>query len=142
MSNRYDTRMETNIGTIYLLHFSKPYMHAQHYLGWSQDVEGRLQTHVEGNGNPLVAAASAAGSEITLVRTWTGDRHFERRLKNKKNARSLCPICKPDKNKKHAEGQRRRRANRKSNPTGGKDLPSRHIDADNLHSRVNKGRDQ
>ncbi len=29
------------------------------------------------------------------VRTWSGDKTLERRLKNRKKARLLCPVCNP-----------------------------------------------
>ena len=30
-------------GTIYLLHFARPYKHARHYLGFAEDLERRLK---------------------------------------------------------------------------------------------------
>lgn len=82
------------IGTIYLLHFSSPVRHARHYLGWTQDLDRRVEDHRSGQGSPLVAAAVAAGAEVTVARTWTGvDRNFERRLKNRKEGPALCPVC-------------------------------------------------
>jgi hypothetical protein len=35
----------------------------------------------------------ARGIGFQIVRTWPGSRSFERKLKNRKNARKLCPIC-------------------------------------------------
>jgi hypothetical protein len=29
-------------GTVYLLHFSRPYKHARHYTGWAVNVKRRL----------------------------------------------------------------------------------------------------
>ena len=37
---------------------------------------------------------AAAGIGWKVVRTWAGDRAFERRLKRRKNTpRRLCPVC-------------------------------------------------
>lgn len=81
-------------GTVYLLHFEPPLGHARHYLGWAKDHEQRFLEHCRGAGSPLVRAAVAAGCEVVTARTWHGvDRHFERRLKNRKETPRLCPIC-------------------------------------------------
>lgn len=81
-------------GTVYLLHFTPAYRHARHYLGWALDVEARLEQHRRGAGSPLVAAAVAAGSTVEVARTWPDvDRHFERHLKNRREAPRLCPLC-------------------------------------------------
>lgn len=88
-------------GTLYLLHFDPPYRHAGHYLGYVQggpeNVDRRLAEHIAGQGSPLVRAAVAAGSTVTVARTWLdSDRTTERRLKNGKNGRRrLCPTCTP-----------------------------------------------
>jgi hypothetical protein len=37
-----------------------------------------------------------AGIKWEVARTWTGDRKFERRLKNGKRAPKLCPVCAGD----------------------------------------------
>lgn len=84
---------------VYLLHFDRlgpsAGAHAQHYLGWSDDIEARLACHRNGRGSALVAAFVAAGIDFKVARIWPGmDRHGERRLKRRKNARKLCPICK------------------------------------------------
>ena len=41
----------------------------------------------------VTAAAVQAGVELILVRTWPGDRTFDRQLKHYKKAHKLCPIC-------------------------------------------------
>lgn len=64
---------------IYLLHFTHPYRHAQHYLGFTEDLDRRLQQHRSGRGSPLVAAAINAGIDFELAATWTGDRREEPR---------------------------------------------------------------
>jgi hypothetical protein len=92
-----ETTKETGVlGTVYLLHFSKPYKHARHYVGWTAgDPHDRLQTHLDGQGNGLVFAAAQAGADVTIARTWiNADRHFERYLKNGKNiGKRVCPAC-------------------------------------------------
>jgi predicted GIY-YIG superfamily endonuclease len=81
------------MGTVYLLHFDKPYKQARHYLGYADDLEARLDRHKAGNGSRLVAVVAAQGIGFTLARTWQGDRNLERRLKRMKMAPRLCPIC-------------------------------------------------
>lgn len=81
---------------VYLLHFDPPYLHAQHYLGWSHDIAARVHQHASGGSrsSPLVQAALANGSRIRLARVWLGaDRNFERTLKNRRYARRICPEC-------------------------------------------------
>jgi len=79
--------------TVYLLHFDRPYHHARHYLGYTNDLEARLAQHRSGNGARLIEVISKAGISWTLVRTWKGGRDLERRLKAQKNSPRLCPIC-------------------------------------------------
>jgi predicted GIY-YIG superfamily endonuclease len=79
----------------YLLHFSKPYKHARHYLGSAKDLYIRLQQHKAGQGARLTQVVRAAGIELYLVRTWNGDRAYERQLKRQHNSPRLCPICNP-----------------------------------------------
>lgn len=80
-------------GTIYLIHFARPLAHANHYLGWTDNLPARLDRHRSGNGSKLLAAVMAAGIEFQVVRTWPGSRDDERRMKNWKKARRLCPVC-------------------------------------------------
>lgn len=81
-------------GTIYLLHFSRPFGHARHYTGWTGgDLEIRLADHAAGRGSRLCEAAIAAGVTWTLAATEPGDRNRERQLKNRGGASRRCPIC-------------------------------------------------
>lgn len=77
----------------YLIHFEQPYRHAQHYLGWTEDLAHRLRRHRAGNGARLLAVVQAAGIGWQLVRVWFGPRAYERRLKRRHSNRRLCPIC-------------------------------------------------
>lgn len=85
--------MKDNVGTVYLIHFDKPFRHARHYIGWASDLDGRLAHHRKGTGANLLKHVARAGIGWVLARTWEGDRTMERRLKNRKNAAQLCPIC-------------------------------------------------
>ncbi len=87
-------------GIVYLIHFDAPLGdldnprgQAQHYLGYSDDLEARLERHREGNGAAIMAVVARAGIGWTVARTWDGDRGLERRLKNRHNSPRLRPIC-------------------------------------------------
>jgi predicted GIY-YIG superfamily endonuclease len=80
-------------GTVYLLHFERKYKHAGHYMGWSENLTGRLDAHASGEGSRLMQVLRDAGIGFACVRTWSGTRNDERRLKNRKEAPRLCPVC-------------------------------------------------
>ncbi|MEV4534666.1 hypothetical protein AB0J82_12635 [Asanoa sp. NPDC049518] len=80
-------------GTVYLLHFDRPYQHAAHYTGWASNLTQRLSEHASGRGARLLAVIQAEGIGWTLARTWTGTRTRERALKNQGGASRRCPIC-------------------------------------------------
>lgn len=81
---------------VYLLHFSSPVPKKNakclHYLGLTSDVAKRLKRHAAGAGSGLVRAALDRG-EVVLVELWEQDGNFERKLKKRKNAGGICPIC-------------------------------------------------
>lgn len=81
------------MGFVYLIHFEHKLHHAQHYIGYTDNVERRMKRHREGNGSKLISAITKVGIAWELVRVWEGDRTLERKLKNRKKARDLCPIC-------------------------------------------------
>jgi len=81
------------MGVVYLCHFSRPYKHARHYLGYSDNLDTRVLRHRNGNGARLLQVIKANGIEFDIVRTWEGDRTLERRLKRWKKNSQLCPIC-------------------------------------------------
>ncbi len=104
---------------LYLIHFDAPLSgRAQHYLGWTDDVESRVAEHhattwerydepqtldgrrhngcSHGSGATLIGAVNTAGIAWQVVRTWPkGSRQEERRLKKFHKLRVLCPICNP-----------------------------------------------
>lgn len=80
-------------GTIYLLHFDRPYEHAAHYTGWALDLDARLAEHAAGTGARLMTVIKDAGIGFTLARTWPGTRGRERQLKNQGGASRRCPLC-------------------------------------------------
>lgn len=82
------------LGTVYLLHFSRPYRHAKHYLGFTTDLPQRLDEQAKGQGARLLQVIVEAGLTFEIARTWQGTRKDERRFKNRKCAPRLCPICK------------------------------------------------
>ncbi len=49
------------VGTVYLLHLERPYQHAKHYTGWTQDLAARLAEHAAGRGARLLEVAGAHG---------------------------------------------------------------------------------
>lgn len=83
----------SKVGTIYLLHFDRPYRHARHYTGWTDDLPGRLACHRRGQGARLLAVLKDAGIGWELARTWKGPRARERRLKKMGGAARRCPMC-------------------------------------------------
>lgn len=81
---------------LYLLHFEPRYRHAGHYLGYADDVDRRVAEHLRcgSRSSPLVSAAIAAGSTITVARTIAGGtRSLERRLKRSGGLSRHCPVC-------------------------------------------------
>jgi predicted GIY-YIG superfamily endonuclease len=80
-------------GTVYLLHFDRPYRHARHYVGWAADLDARLVEHASGAGARLLAVVHAAGIGWTLARTWPGTRTRERQIKRQGGASWCCPMC-------------------------------------------------
>ncbi|MFI6814737.1 hypothetical protein ACIBG7_20155 [Nonomuraea sp. NPDC050328] len=81
-------------GTVYLLHFDRPYRHARHYIGWTAgDLERRLQQHRSGKGARLLEVITAAGISFAVARIWDGGRNLERSLKRRGGASRCCPLC-------------------------------------------------
>jgi predicted GIY-YIG superfamily endonuclease len=84
---------ERIIGTVYLLHFDRPYRHALHYVGWTRNLEQRIKQHRAGRFSVLMRAVRDAGIGFRVARLWIGvPRRFERRLHQMKK-KPLCPMC-------------------------------------------------
>lgn len=94
---------------IYLLHFSRPFAHARHYLGWSATLESlarRVAHHQAGtSGARLPGKARAAGITFELARVWPeADKKDERKMKRRGHAR-MCPICRAEIAKRAKAGE-------------------------------------
>jgi len=90
------------------LHYNRPLHHAQHYLGSCDDPQ-RIQD--DGNGTSrarLPQVLCQLGAQFVVARTWEG-RTGERKLKNQKNARLLCPISRAAKLRTRPRQERDRR---------------------------------
>lgn len=81
---------------VYLLHFERPYFHARHYIGFTDDLDRRLHQHLNGHekGSPLVRAVLKAGITVQLAATFEGGKDLEKKMKSRHNAAHFCPICK------------------------------------------------
>lgn len=87
------------VGVTYLLHFERPISHAQHYLGWTNDLDARMKQHRNGSRERCVLTfvARERGIGLILARVWEGVTiDHEKRMKRRRNARRMCPICNPD----------------------------------------------
>lgn len=104
------------MGLIYLIHFSRPLHHARHYLGYtdSEDISTRLARHRSGSGAKILAHLNSIGIEYEVVRTFSGDRALERRMKVAHKSATLCPLCREERLAKLREQKREWRAARKS----------------------------
>ena len=81
-------------GTVYLIHFDRPYKHARHYLGWASNLEARLEHHRNGTGGNLMAVLRRENIGWQVVRTWTpATRHRERQIKIQGGLSRVCPMC-------------------------------------------------
>ena len=89
-----DERGTRLIGTVYLLHFDRPYRHAAHYTGWTTNLHHRLTDHRTGHGARLLSVVTAAGIGWQLARTWPNTTsNDERALKVQGGASRRCPLC-------------------------------------------------
>lgn len=88
--------MSNRKGSAYLLHFDRKYRHAGHYIGWTKEKfpRKRLAAHAAGTGANLLRVLKDHGIGWKLARVWMGaTRDDERKLKNRKEAARLCPVC-------------------------------------------------
>lgn len=73
----------------------QPHHTAQHYLGYGESVARILEQRAGSrHAARLCQVAKERGIDFVVARIWEeGDRTLERKLKNRKNAPRLCPIC-------------------------------------------------
>lgn len=79
--------------TVYLLHFDRPYKHARHYVGRTENVKRRLAEHAAGRGARLLAVVREAGIGWQLARLWPGGAARERQIKRQGGHARHCPLC-------------------------------------------------
>jgi len=84
----------TLTAVVYLLHFDRPYRGPmQHYVGFTDDLETRLDDHRNGTGGATTRRAYSQGIGFTLARTWwPGSRQLERQVKDCGPV-NYCPLC-------------------------------------------------
>jgi predicted GIY-YIG superfamily endonuclease len=85
------------MGYCYLIHLDTPLSEnhtARHYLGYCRHVPSRMEAHRTGRGARFMQVVRERGIAWSIARIWPGDRTYERKLKNQKNAARLCPLCK------------------------------------------------
>src|SRR6185369_4740006 len=99
---------------VYLIHFAKPLGHARHYIGTTRAYQSRMRAHRSGRGASILRACNERDINWRVVRKWFGSRKLERRLKARKSAASLCPVC----------SRRRSAANRRTRSARGKLMAS------------------
>jgi len=87
--------MTGEVGVIYMLHFSGPFGHARHYVGWARHLEARLAHHGTNGGARLMWHVRQAGLTWVLARSRPGTRDDERKIKNAGGATRYCPVCSP-----------------------------------------------
>lgn len=82
------------IGSVYLIHFSRSFCRRSHYLGWATNLQERIERHRSGNGARILAAVNKAGIGWKLARTWPHmTMQDETNMKLNKNLKRLCPDC-------------------------------------------------
>ena len=89
--------LSTKLCNVYLIHFDRPFGHAQHYVGVTNgDPSERFKTHVGYPDVNLLKHAKAAGVQFQLARVWLQvPRYFEMKLKSR-GKRPICPVCRAE----------------------------------------------
>jgi hypothetical protein len=90
------------LGVGYLIHFEERIgadgrNGAQHYIGWTSDLDARMESHRKGHGARIMAHLKTQGIGWQLVRiyeNWTRD--DERRRKNVGHYDRDCPECRAE----------------------------------------------
>jgi hypothetical protein len=89
--------MTGEMGHIYVVHFERPYRHAQHYVGWTTNLRQRFYRHTAESplrrGSALMRAVVLAGIAFKVVATWPGTRTQERQIHRHHHANRHCPVC-------------------------------------------------
>ena len=80
-------------GTVYLLHFARPFgpnpsTRTQHYLGWTQNLRRRLNERRKGRGSGVTPRAHREGVPFVLAQTWPGTTQREAELRCACSARA------------------------------------------------------
>jgi predicted GIY-YIG superfamily endonuclease len=101
-------------GIVYLLHFDRPFNGPmQHYVGFTSDLDQRLDNHRNGTACATTRRAFNQGIGFTLARTWwPGSPQLERRIKDCGPV-NYCPLC-----PRRPRPSERVRSSRFSSPTG------------------------
>ncbi len=85
-------------GDLYLLHFHQRLgtgKHSiQHYLGFTPDLDARLDKHRRGQGARITQVLKERGIGWDVVAVWPGNRQVENSLKLH-SATRICPVCTP-----------------------------------------------
>lgn len=86
------------MGYVYLIHFHRPISPdspSQHYIGYADNLESRISYHHKGQSKVrLFEVAKEREIGFDVVYVWENvDKAFERKLKRRKNARKMCPVC-------------------------------------------------
>lgn len=89
----------STMGEVYLFHFNAPLgnlanrrAQAQHYVGFSDDLDSRIAAQLAGRGAKLVAAALAKGLIFELYH-WPAPLATEKLIKRRKQTSIYCPAC-------------------------------------------------
>lgn len=103
---------------IYLICFDRPYRHAHHYIGSTNNLSERIHEHEHGRGARLMAVITEAGIHWQVAATFEGGRKEERKFKNRKNAAQLCPNCGAKFQERQRTQKREQRARRRAERKG------------------------
>ena len=88
--------------TLYLIHFTQPYRAksgkkqktAQHYLGYTINIENRMALHRSGQGAKLLRVCKQEGITWEIARVWPGEgRETEKKFKRRGHFKTICPCC-------------------------------------------------
>lgn len=114
---------------IYLIHFSQRLSHAQHYLGWAKNIKQRVFEHRNSTGAKILAECNRRGIDWKVIRIWPNtSRKDESRMKHNKESTRLCPLCAPERRRKHQLAKKERRIRREMvNLISEKNLPTTEV---------------